>query len=377
MNIYVYEPAFSEVEERIKDAYIRSVRRNDEVDEEFKSSIKRDQIKVAVKWAFRYTANFDYLTVKVKGQHKISGSIEQAINQGPIATIRTDSGTIYANKRGELSQEKFATSSTRHFSETVDFTELYEFKSQSNRKSYPVSYGDLPPEGTVEACVKHKIKSLSEMPDYVDPLIKEIRLKYFDIFSHKDAFDDFCFEQKVFEEQLPFKHWNIKYCNVIDVPDYSIKSESVIVYPIFSLEIKYKRKTYHVDEINIDTFKISTYENHTAPRSIGYNQAKKNYFLARTTSVLLFVCSFLTTLLLFIGIEQTADGWEQAVLVLKLVLETITAIALFFLFRNDPLINNDETSYEYSAKLTWTYVKIYFVAFVVIDGIVALAHFLF
>lgn len=377
MNIYVYEPSFSEVEERIKNAYIRSVIRNDEVDEEFKYGIRKDQIKVNVKWAFRYTASFDYLTVKIKGKHKISGSFERALNQGATATAQTDSGTLYLNNKGDISREKFATSSTQHFSETVDFTEFYEFESRSNPEGYLVSYGDLPPEGTVEGCVKHKIKSLSEMPDYVDPLIKEIRLKYFNIFSHKDSFDDLCFEEKIFEEKMPFKYWNIKYCNVTDIPTYSIKSESVIVYPVFSLEIKHKRKTYHVDEININTFKISTYENHTAPRSIEYNKAKKNYFLARTTSILLFVCSFLTTLLLFIGIEQTAGGGAQLVLVLKLVLETIAAIVLFFLFRNDPFFNNNATSYQFSAKLTWIYVIIYSAVFVLVDGIVALTHFLF
>ena len=376
MNIYVYEPSFHEVEEKIKDAYMRSVIRNDEVDEEFKLGLRKSQIKVKVRWGFRYTAYFDSLTVKIKGKHKISGSFEKAINQGSKASVRTDSGTLYASESGGLSREQFKTSSTQYFSETVDFTELYEFESRANNKGYPVSYGALPPEGTIEGCVERKIKSVSDMPDYVDPLIKEIHLKYLDIFAYKESFEDLCSEEKVLEEKSPFKNWNIKYCNVIDVPEYSMKSESVIVYPVYSLEIQYKRKTYHVDEININTFKISTYENHTAPRSIGYTQAKKNYFLARTTSILLFVCSFLTTLFLYIGIEPTASGWEQLVLVLKLILETVAAIALFFLFRNDPLIENNETSYQYSAELTWKYVLIYSAAFVVIDGIVALAHFL-
>ncbi len=371
MDIYVYEPSFSEVEERIKDAYIRSVNRNDEVDEEFKRNLKRSQIKVNVNWAYRYNVDFDYLTLKIKGERKNRGSFEEAINSGAKASVRTDSGTLYLNSNGGVSQSPYQTSTTRYFSERVDFTELYEFKKKSNRKRYSISYGDLPPEGTTEVCTEHKFKYLSEIPDYVDPLIKSVRLKYFDIFSHLDSFESFCEEQKLFE-----KDPSVTYYKVTDVSDYSIHSKTILVYPVYSLEVKYKRKTYHVNEINIETCKISTYENHTAPRSVGYNKAKKNYVLARTTSILLFVCSFLTTLFLFIGIEPTASGLEQFVLVSKLVLETLAAVALFFLFRNDPLFDNNETSYQYSAELTWRYVIIYLAAFVVIDGLVALFHFL-
>ena len=105
MNLYVYEPSFPEVEDKIKTAYIRSIKKNDEVDDEFKSTIKKEQIKVNVKWAFRYTANFDYLTVKIKGKHKIGGFIEKATNHGSKATIHTDSGTLYAYKDGSISRD--------------------------------------------------------------------------------------------------------------------------------------------------------------------------------------------------------------------------------------------------------------------------------
>ena len=366
MKVFVYKPYHEAFEKAIKANYVLSVLENDEVDENFRLLVSDWPVYVKVRWDFRYVVTFDSLTIAIEGKRRLSGSYQTSTG-GSTATINASGQELVLTGSGDIYKaEDYKSSTTHYYNEKVSFKKELVYKKKEDDKGYRVAYGEKLPAGTTEGCRECKFETIDEIPDYVDRSIKS-RLKRFDIFSHLDVFNDLAAE-KVQEDK------KICSASVKGVPEYDIKSEYVLVYPIYSLETEYGKRKYYVDEINVNTFKISTYKNHTAPRSRGYIKARRNYFIARAASVFVFLLSFISTLLLYIHIEQNNGvGGLQLMLVMKLILETIVAIIMFRFLRPD---SNWETSYQLDTEWTWKYIGIYFGSSVLIEGIACIVHFL-